>query len=229
MFKGQTYELRELEAPAGYDKVDTVYKIEMSDDGLSANLIDGEGNKSPLKVELIEDVSKHNKVSGGIEIGIVNPRTKSTLEVIKEDKDSKKAIKDVSFKVFKEGENPDKAIEYTTDEQGKFTVPNLDTKETYFIRETKAPNDYILLDQDIVLSFDTKQNKWLVTEKDTGKELDEVKWDSQNNLLSVTVFNEQKKMLPQTGGSGIIIPLVISSLTGLGSLSYFIRFKRSEV
>ncbi len=229
MFKGQTYELRELEAPAGYDKVDTVYKIEMSDEGLSANLIDGEGNKSPLKVELIEDVSKHNKVSGGIEIGIVNPRTKSTLEVIKEDKDSKKAIKDVSFKVFKEGENPDKAIEYTTDEQGKFTVPNLDTKETYFIRETKAPNDYILLDQDIVLSFDTKQNKWLVTEKDTGKELDEVKWDSQNNLLSVTVFNEQKKMLPQTGGSGIIIPLVISSLTGLGSLSYFIRFKRSEV
>ncbi|MGL5684505.1 MAG: hypothetical protein ACRCXQ_01775 [Vagococcus fluvialis] len=42
-------------------------------------------------------------------------------------------------------------------------------------------------------------------------------------------FNEQKKMLPQNGDSGIVIPLVISSLTGLGSLSYFIRFKRKEV
>ncbi|MGF2145716.1 SpaA isopeptide-forming pilin-related protein [Vagococcus fluvialis] len=229
LFKGQTYELRELEAPEGYDKVDTVYKIEMSEDGFSAVLIDGEGKRSPLDVEFTEDVAKHNIVSGNVELGIVNSRSKTELEVIKQDKDSKKAIKDVSFKVFKEGENPDEAVEYTTDEQGRFTVLNLDTKETYYIRETKAPNDYILLDQDIMLSFDTKQNTWLVTEKDTDKGLENVVWNSETNKLSVIIFNEQKKVLPQTGGTGIIIPLVISSLTGLGSLSYFIRFKRKEV
>ncbi|MGL5685946.1 MAG: MSCRAMM family protein, partial [Vagococcus fluvialis] len=41
MFKGQTYELRETKAPDGYDKIDTVYKVEMSEDGRSAFLIDG--------------------------------------------------------------------------------------------------------------------------------------------------------------------------------------------
>jgi LPXTG-motif cell wall-anchored protein len=223
MFKGQTYELRELEAPEGYDKVDTVYKIEMSNDGLSANLIDGEGNKSPLKVELIDDVSKHNKVSGGIKLGIVNPRTKSTLEVIKQDKDSKKAIKDVSFKVFKEGENPDKAVEYTTDKDGKFTVPDLDTKETYYIRETKAPNDYILLDQDIKLNFDENQNKWLVTEKESGEELKDVSWDKDNNQLSIIVYNTQKKILPQTGGIGRTIPLLLGGMLSISGLFYFYR------
>lgn len=229
MNKGQTYTLTEIEAPAGYEKLEKPYQIRISDDGTSADLIDGDKKEIPLEVELLDGLFIHNEINKDEGFNIVNKRSKSTLEVIKQDKDSKKAIKDVSFKVFKDGENPDEAVEYTTDDQGKFTVPNLDTKETYYIRETKTPNDYILLDQDIMLSFDPKQNRWLVLEKDTGTELEGVKWDSKNNYLSVTVFNEQKKMLPQTGSSGIVIPLVISSLTGLGSLSYFIRFKRKEV
>lgn len=229
MNKGQTYTLTEVEAPTGYEKLEKPYQIRISDDGTSADLIDGDEKEIPLDVELLDGIFIHNEINKNEEFMIVNKRSKSTLEVIKQDKDSKKAIKDVSFKVFKEGENPDEAVEYTTDETGKFRVPNLDPKETYYIRETKAPNDYILLDQDIMLRFDGENNKWLVSEKETGKELDDVKWDSKNNLLSVTVFNEQKKVLPQTGGSGIVIPLVISSLTAVGSLSYFIRVKRSEV
>ncbi|MGL5684308.1 MAG: SpaA isopeptide-forming pilin-related protein, partial [Vagococcus fluvialis] len=207
----------------GYDKIDTVYKVEMSEDGRSAFLIDGNEKEQELKVEFIEEASKHNKVSGGVELGIVNSRSKTELEVIKQDQDSKRAIKDVSFKVFKEGENPDKAVEYTTDKDGKFTVPDLDTKETYYIRETKAPNDYILLDQDIKLNFDEKQNKWLVTEKESGEELKDVSWDKDNNQLSIIVYNTQKKILPQTGGIGRTVPLLLGGMLSISGLFYFYR------
>lgn len=223
MFKGQTYELRETKAPDGYDKIDTVYKVEMSEDGRSAFLIDGNEEKQELKVEFIEEASKHNKVSGGVKLGIVNSRSKTELEVIKQDQDSKRAIKDVSFKVFKEGEDVSDATEYTTDKDGKFIVPELDVKETYYIRETKAPNDYILLDQDIKLNFDEKQNKWLVTEKESGEELKDVSWNKDNNQLSIIVYNTQKKILPQTGGIGRVIPLFLGSTLSMSGLFYFYR------
>ena len=223
MFKGQTYELRETKAPEGYDKIDTVYKVEMSEDGRSAFLIDGNVEKHELKVEFIEEASKHNKVSGDVELGIVNARSKTELEVIKQDQDTKKPIKDVSFKVFKEGEEISNATEYTTDKDGKFTVSELNVKETYYIRETKAPNDYILLDQDIKLSFDENQDKWLVTEKESGKELKDVSWNKDKNQLSIIIYNEQKKMLPQTGGIGRLVPLLLGGISFVGGMYYFYR------
>lgn len=230
MKKGQSYKLEEVEAPVGYELIKDIYKVDLSEDGLEAYLTKPDGKKVPLDVRLVDrPAGSDNEVTGSKDTNIPNQRMKTTLEIIKKDKDSNQTIEGVGFKLFKEGESPDVGETYLTDKDGKITIDKLDTSVVYHIKEVKTPNDYVMLKQDIILKYDTSQKRWVVFEEGSNKELDEVEWNPAKNHLSVTIFNEQKKILPSTGGRGNILTVLVSSFFFLSSVAYFYRSIRREV
>ena len=227
---GQTYLLRENKAPEGYELNKDIYKIEISSDGNEAYFIYPSGAKEELDIN--KDIFKdgyHYEISGSKQRGILNRRSKALLEVIKRDRDSKQPLEGVGFKVFRESDDPEKALVYKTDREGKFEVPDLLLSETYYLREVSVSDDYIKLDQDIVLKYDYQTESWRVYEQESKKELTDIIWDTQNQKLSVTIFNEQKKRLPETGGKGILIPVLVSGMTIISVLFYFVLDRKREV
>ncbi len=224
----QTYQLRETKAPEGYEKLEKVFQVEISEDGKEAFLIDG-NDRQKLDINFNVASFNHYEITGSKELAIPNKRLDFGLEITKQDKDSKKPLKDVSFKVFKEKDGSEGAKEYQTDSNGKILINGLDRTETYHLKEVKTNDDYILLDKDIIIKYDQTSDDWKVYEEGSNKPIDNVKWDEKGQKLSILVTNEQKKMLPATGGSGRILMLMISGILGITAGVYFINDRKGEV
>lgn len=102
-----------------------------------------------------------------------------------------------------------------------FTFNNL-VADKYTLTETKAPDGYVILSQPIsieVLSDGTvKQDGKLIT--------------AENYIIKITVKNQQKGMLPSTGGSGrtgyFIASIIFMALIAIIGAFYYYRNKRSN-
>lgn len=115
-------------------------------------------------------VTENNQV---IEKEIENKRIEGKLIIYKKDKDSKKAIENVTFQVLNEAKEVIDTI--TTDKEGIARIGELQ-KGKYYFKEVEAPEEYIMNTEEF--SF-------------------EIIKDMQT--VEKTVYNEHKK-LPVTGG-----------------------------
>lgn len=140
------------------------------------------------------------------------------------------------------------AVEMMTDEDGGFTIYGLDS-ETYYLKETKAPQGYRVLKDPIVLKIEATfptdrnsylkgeamQNQTLLSLKATAKVktflsgiLEEKDQELQTNIvdgsLYLTVINHIGTKLPVTGSSMMLVLLVL----GTGMMTVALRGKKEQ-
>lgn len=140
------------------------------------------------------------------------------------------------------------AVEMMSDEDGGFTIYGLDS-ETYYLKETKAPQGYRVLkdpielkieatfpaDRNSYLKGEAMQNQTLLSLKATAKVktflsgiLEEEDQELQTNIvdgsLYLTVINHIGTKLPVTGSSMMLVLLVV----GTGMMTVALRGKKKE-
>lgn len=134
------------------------------------------------------------------------------LQVTKADSNGKN-IAGASFKLVN---SSGKEFSINTDSTGAiFTFANL-TPDTYTLTETKAPDGYVILSQPIII---TVAKNGSVTQD--GKPI-----SADNYTIKLTVKNQQKGILPSTGGSGrtgyFIASLIFMGLVAIiGGIFYY--------
>lgn len=107
----------------------------------------------------------------------------ATLNVIKSDEEDKKPIADVTFNIrYENGEN---LGNYTTDENGKITIPKLKAGKI-IIKEDTANLDYILDETpyEVTLAYDTITNIEITNEHKKG-DLKIYKVDKDNHKIAL--------------------------------------------
>ena len=134
------------------------------------------------------------------------------LQVTKTDSNGKN-IAGASFKLVN---SSGKEFSINTDSTGAiFTFANL-TPGTYTLTETKAPDGYVILSQPIIITVNKNGS---VTQD--GKPI-----SADNYTIKLTVKNQQKGILPSTGGSGrtgyFIASLIFMGLVAIiGGIFYY--------
>ena len=114
-------------------------------------------NNKKIKFEITENGKT-------IELKVQNKKIRGSVEIIKLDKDTKRPLEGAEFELY----NGEKLIsKYTTNKDGKIVVENLEAGKYYF-KEVKAPNNYIVNDED-KLYFSILENKQIVKLSITNK------------------------------------------------------------
>ena len=116
-----------------------------------------------------------------------------------------------AYRVAKTGES-DTMSEITTDSTGSFTINGLDS-DTYYLKETKAPDGYNTLKDsvEVVIGSDGKIN---VTE------------ENANGVEAIRVENNTGAELPSTGGIGTTIFYIIGAFLVLGASVLLVTKRR---
>lgn len=102
----------------------------------------------------------------------------------------------------------------TTDTQGKINIVGLDA-DTYYLRETKAPAGYNILNTDVEVKIEPNTS-------DDGKTL-------TLNPVTAEIENKSGTELPSTGGMGTTIFYVIGSILLIGAAVLLITRKRMRI
>ena len=155
------------------------------------------------------EIVEHNKE---VVKEVVNTRIKGMLEIEKLDKDTKKPIEGVEFKVMDEKGEVIKTV--VTNKDGIATVSNLE-KGKYSYVETKAAKGYVLPNTKYVFEIVNNNDvahQTVFNTKETIINKEEVKQETPKQEIIVT---EVKETLPVTGGMGTntVIFTVIATLT----------------
>ncbi len=125
--------------------------------------------KAPKGHEIIEPGKRYEFVIGAdnvtktLEIGpVVNRRLKGTLELIKEDEETREKLAGAKFKLFKVGDGEDTDVsalygatagEFMTSAEGIITVSDVEWGSYYFL-ETRAPEGYEAISETNVVKSD---------------------------------------------------------------------------
>ena len=127
---GETYFLREITPLPGYKANDTIYKIDVKTATETEYCVLGGAAGTPQ--------------SSAYEI--TNEKAKASLTVIKTEKDSDPAVclENAEFSIYRDEACTDRVDTQTTDTSGKLTFADLEPGKTYYYRETKAPDGYVL-------------------------------------------------------------------------------------
>ncbi|MCU5706729.1 SpaA isopeptide-forming pilin-related protein [Bacillus wiedmannii] len=134
-----TYTLKEVEAPKGYE--------------LSSSLVH-------------VDVAANNTVTVDVLNKKIVEKATGQFEIVKVDANDKtKVLSDAEFEVYKDGK---KVETLRTDKTGKVTSQKLETG-TYTLKETKAPQGYKLLKEEIEVVVEA--NKVVQVQVENAKEL----------------------------------------------------------
>ena len=176
------------------------------------------------------------------------------LDVTKVDRaDATKKLKDAEFKLHnKEGlwvkvdaegkvtswtDKESEASTLKSDEKGLFKVIGLDAG-VYYLKETKAPQHYDLLKEEIELTIvaTTANNQaWEGKEPEealtnlgilVGNATEVTPGNTNSGSVSMNVENSQGSTLPTTGGMGTTIFYVVGSILVLGAAILLITKKR---
>jgi len=97
----------------------------------------------------------------------------------------------------------------------KFT--KLKPNTTYYLKETKAPTGYVLLDKTLNVQVNS-----------TGEiTIDSLEVNNDQGIATVQITNEEINILPNTGGPGNVIYIIIGLLiVGLSSIFYLRYYKK---
>lgn len=229
------YSLEETKVPTGYKKDDTVFKFQIDSAG---KLLDANGKEITANSKPTTDgfyLTSDNKIV----LIKYNELRDFDFSILKKNSQSNKPLADTEFSLAtKEDSNTILATLKTNDEgTGQFLDASGNhygvRPGTYVIKETKAPEGFVLLEGIFVVTINADGTVGDVTYdgKDLDKDAIKVNLkDEDNNVIELTVANTPKGQLPATGGSGIqtfiIVALALVTAAGALTIYYFYRNRK---
>lgn len=229
------YSLEETKVPTGYKKDDTVFKFQIDSAGklLDENGKEITGNSKPTTDGFY--LTSDNKIV----LIKYNELRDFDFSILKKNSQSNKPLADTEFSLAtKEDSNTILATLKTNDEgTGQFLDASGNhygvRPGTYVIKETKAPEGFVLLEGtfEVTINADGTVGDVTYDGKDLDKDAIKVNLkDEDNNVIELTVANTPKGQLPATGGSGIqtfiIVALALVTAAGALTICYFYRNRK---
>ncbi|MFY0872756.1 SpaA isopeptide-forming pilin-related protein [Enterococcus faecium] len=229
------YSLEETKVPTGYKKDDTVFKFQIDSAG---KLLDANGKEITANSKPTTDgfyLTSDNKIV----LIKYNELRDFDFSILKKNSQSNKPLADTEFSLAtKEDSNTILATLKTNDEgTGQFLDASGNhygvRPGTYVIKETKAPEGFVLLEGtfEVTINADGTVGDVTYDGKDLDKDAIKVNLkDEDNNVIELTVANTPKGQLPATGGSGIqtfiIAALALVTAAGALTICYFYRNRK---
>lgn len=229
------YSLEETTVPTGYKKDDTVFKFQIDSNG---KLLDANGKEIIANSKPTTDgfyVTTDKKIV----LVKYNELREFDFSILKKNSQSNKPLADTEFSLAtKEDSNTILATLKTNDEgTGQFLDASGNhygvRPGTYVIKETKAPEGFVLLEGtfEVTINADGTVGDVTYNGKDLDKDVIKVNLkDEDNNVIELTVANTPKGQLPATGGSGIqtfiIVALALVTAAGALAIYYFYRNRK---
>lgn len=186
------YELIEIQAPAGYEKIEGVIGILRITSSGKVTYSLGDVAISELENTLQLTLPT-----------VVNKLKKFDLNLEKKDATTNEILDGVEFTLFDES-GKEKIGEAQVTKAGKITFEGLlHPGKTYRLRETKALPGYLSLPADFIITV-ASDGSITVSYNDTLYHFTAIKNETgeKNNSIALTAFNKSRTSLPKTGGTG---------------------------
>lgn len=229
-----TYLLTEIETPSGYVTVEpiqfTINDSKLTENELNQSAITVTGEKAGIFADSDNFEGKLTRsvaVEGGVtkitysyEFNVKNVKAPK-LTIRKTDESEINPLPGAEFILTKTGDDSEdfKPIESITGQNGLIELPVLD-KGTYVLEETKAPDGYNLMTEEITI---TVNSDGTLSVSGDGSRLS---GSAPNYIL--TIPNSSGASLPNTGGSGTNLMTFGGSAAIFGSLLMFGYSKRQQ-
>ncbi|WP_322898955.1 SpaH/EbpB family LPXTG-anchored major pilin [Enterococcus faecium] len=163
-------------------------------------------DKTPPTVEVVTGGKRFVKVDG--DVTSTKTLAGASFVVRNENSDTAKYLKIDDTKAVTWVDTKEDATTFTTEDDGLIVLTGL-KYGTYFLEETVAPNDYVLLSNRI--EFTVNGDSYGTTE---------------NLINPEKVPNKHKGTLPSTGGKGIYAFIAIGTIAVAGAVFYFTRGRK---
>ena len=211
----KTYYLQETKAPDSYKLNDTKYYFYVDEKGaFSVSNLNG----------TVEDGTFNVPFHGTMTITVKNEIDICNLRITKKN-DNSKVLENAEFSLYSDKECTKEIEKGKTDKNGQLNFDRISVGD-FYLKETKAPAGYRLLEDPIKISLKNVNGKFTFFVNDK-----EIKGDDKNNSLTLenglytgnlTVINSRGSILPATGSPMTII------LTAAGVLCLLITIKRGK-
>ena len=211
----KTYYLQETKAPDSYKLNDTKYYFYVDEKGVfSVSDLNG----------TVEDGTFNVPFHGTMTITVKNEIDICNLRITKKN-DNSKVLENAEFSLYSDKECTKEIEKGKTDKNGQLNFDRISVGD-FYLKETKAPAGYRLLEDPIKISLKNVNGKFTFFVNDK-----EIKGDDKNNSLTLenglytgnlTVINSRGSILPATGSPMTIV------LTGAGILCLLISIKRGK-
>ena len=211
----KTYYLQETKAPDSYKLNDTRYYFYVDEKGaFSVSDLNG----------TVEDGTFNVPFHGTMTITVKNEIDICNLRITKKN-DNSKVLENAEFSLYSDKECTKEIEKGKTDKNGQLNFDRISVGD-FYLKETKAPAGYRLLEDPIKISLKNVNGKFTFFVNDK-----EIKEDDKNNSLTLenglytgnlTVINSRGSILPATGSPMTIV------LTGAGILCLLITIKRGK-
>ena len=211
----KTYYLQETKAPDSYKLNDTRYYFYVDEKG-AFSVSDMNGT--------VEDGTFNVPFHGTMTITVKNEIDICNLRITKKN-DNSKVLENAEFSLYSDKECTKEIEKGKTDKNGQLNFDRISVGD-FYLKETKAPAGYRLLEDPIKISLKNVNGKFTFFVNDK-----EIKDDDKNNSLTLenglytgnlTVINSRGSILPATGSPMTIV------LTGAGILCLLILIKRGK-
>ncbi|HEP1810653.1 TPA: discoidin domain-containing protein [Streptococcus suis] len=171
-----TYTVTELEAPAGYERMEP-FDITMTEDGQVV---------IPTNNAQVEAGEKDNRVHIKL-TNVFKPKIKITKV---DSRDANRKLAGARFKLFGPDENTQIGQEVTTESNGEITLPGLEPG-TYYLQESQPPTDYQAnnLKYRIVIADNGSAQ---ITNADAKIEIGNSQDQGADKIIPITVKNERE-------------------------------------
>ena len=211
----KTNYLQETKAPDSYKLNDTRYYFYIDEKGaFSVSDLNG----------TVEDGTFNVPFHGTMTITVKNEIDICNLRITKKN-DNSKVLENAEFSLYSDKECTKEIEKGKTDKNGQLNFDRISVGD-FYLKETKAPAGYRLLEDPIKISLKNVNGKFTFFVNDK-----EIKEDDKNNSLTLenglytgnlTVINSRGSILPATGSPMTIV------LTGAGILCLLILIKRGK-
>ena len=211
----KTYYLQETKAPDSYKLNNTKYYFYVDEKGaFSVSDLNG----------TVEDGTFNVPFHGTMTITVKNEIDICNLRITKKN-DNSKVLENAEFSLYSDMECTKEIEKGKTDKNGQLNFDRISVGD-FYLKETKAPAGYRLLEDPIKISLKNVNGKFTFFVNDK-----EIKEDDKNNSLTLenglytgnlTVINSRGSILPATGSPMTIV------LTGAGILCLLITIKRGK-
>ena len=211
----KTYYLQETKAPDSYKLNNTKYYFYVDEKGaFSVSNLNG----------TVEDGTFNVPFHGTMTITVKNEIDICNLRITKKN-DNSKVLENAEFSLYSDKECTKEIEKGKTDKNGQLNFDRISVGD-FYLKETKAPAGYRLLEDPIKISLKNVNGKFTFFVNDK-----EIKEDDKNNSLTLenglytgnlTVINSRGSILPATGSPMTIV------LTGAGILCLLISIKRGK-
>ena len=211
----KTYYIQETKAPDSYKLNDTKYYFYVDEKGaFSVSDLNG----------TVEDGTFNVPFHGTMTITVKNEIDICNLRITKKN-DNSKVLENAEFSLYSDMECTKEIEKGKTDKNGQLNFDRISVGD-FYLKETKAPAGYRLLEDPIKISLKNVNGKFTFFVNDK-----EIKEDDKNNSLTLenglytgnlTVINSRGSILPATGSPMTIV------LTGAGILCLLISIKRGK-